>query len=393
MVFAGERCVKLHRIMLSALGLWPYHKSFIWRIQSVFFFGAHCSTLFSQLLLFITSACNMDCTLKRFCYICATIIPIMSYYSFYFNSENLKRALQHMLLDWKMFENSDAIKIFEEYLFVSYIFTLFSCISVLIAGVIFSAVECRYIILDVIAPMNESRSRKIEMEFELFVNEEQYFFLYLVLEIVGVEIGVWLVLSTGTFLTTVAQHSCAVYKIVSYLIRNTVTIHTLQLPPSQRMQFMRRNIYLSIYMHRRTLELCKGLLLSFDMWYFPLILICVLSLSCVLFRLYNGIIHSDDFYDILVPAVMLCCYIVYMLLANFLGQSYSEHSVELLESTYDIYWYVAPLPIQKLFLIMQKSIKSHKIMLGGLFVLSIEGFSTLVTSAISYFTVMHAMRS
>ncbi|XP_011348520.1 uncharacterized protein LOC105285759 isoform X4 [Ooceraea biroi] len=357
MVFAGERCVKLHRIMLSALGLWPYHKSFIWRIQSVFFFGAHCSTLFSQLLLFITSACNMDCTLKRFCYICATIIPIMSYYSFYFNSENLKRALQHMLLDWKMFENSDAIKIFEEYLFVSYIFTLFSCISVLIAGVIFSAVECRYIILDVIAPMNESRSRKIEMEFELFVNEEQYFFLYLVLEIVGVEIGVWLVLSTGTFLTTVAQHSCALFnpKYGDY-------------PYATTSSFPKNAIYASEYLSFN-LHAQKNL------------------------RLYNGIIHSDDFYDILVPAVMLCCYIVYMLLANFLGQSYSEHSVELLESTYDIYWYVAPLPIQKLFLIMQKSIKSHKIMLGGLFVLSIEGFSTLVTSAISYFTVMHAMRS
>jgi len=49
-----------------------------------------------------------------------------------------------------------------------------------------------------------------------------------------------------------------------------------------------------------------------------------------------------------------------------------------LNFSYDTLWYVAPLPIQKLFLIMQKSIQRHKLILGGLFVPSIEGFSTVI---------------
>ncbi|EZA62176.1 hypothetical protein X777_05714, partial [Ooceraea biroi] len=84
-------------------------------------------------------------------------------------------------------------------------------------------------------------------------------------------------------------------------------------------------------------------------------------------------------------------YLLYMFVGNFLAQSYTDHSVELLEFTYDTLWYVAPLPIQKLFLIMQKAIKAHIVVLGGLFTLSIEGFSTLITSAVSYFTVIHTM--
>jgi len=59
--------------------------------------------------------------------------------------------------------------------------------------------------------------------------------------------------------------------------------------------------------------------------------------------------------------------------SNFIGYQ----RIVYLNFSYDTLWYVAPLPIQKLFLIMQKSIKSHKVILGGLFVACIEGFSTV----------------
>ncbi|XP_026828848.1 uncharacterized protein LOC105285756 [Ooceraea biroi] len=214
MVFVGKRCVKLHRTMLMIVGLWPYQKPVIWRLQSVFFLSIYCCDLLFQFASFLTTTCNMDCILKRFSYLCITFVFITNYYSFYFNSEAVKQIFEHMQLDWKMFENSDAMKIFEEYLFESYIFTLFTCILLLIAASFTTTIECRSIILDIIIPMNESRQRKIEVDFELFVNEEQYFFWYLVQEVVGVGIGFWSVLTTGTLLTTVTKHSCATYKIL-----------------------------------------------------------------------------------------------------------------------------------------------------------------------------------
>ncbi|EZA48231.1 hypothetical protein DMN91_010377 [Ooceraea biroi] len=392
MVFVGARCLKLHRTMLMSVGLWPYQKPFIWRIQSVFFFSMYCCNLLFQFTPFLTTTCDMDCILKRFSYICITLVYIMNYYSFYFNSEAVKQMLEHIQLDWKMYGNSGTMKIFEEYLFESYIFAVTLCISLFLGVSGITTFECRSIILDVIIPMNESRPRKIEMDLELFINEEQYFFVYLVQQVVGVALGIWSMIMTGTVIITVAKHSCATYKIVSYLIQNTVTVYTLQLPVVQRIQHMQRNICFSVYIHRRTMEFSQNLLLSFDMWYFPLLLVGVVSLSCILFRLYNAIMQFNDVFDILLSSGILFCYLLYMLMANFLAQSYTEHSLGILESAYDTLWYVAPLPIQKLFLIMQKSIRAHKVVLGGLFVLSIEGFSTLMTSAISYFTVMHAMR-
>ncbi|XP_026829007.1 uncharacterized protein LOC105287219 isoform X2 [Ooceraea biroi] len=387
MVFVGERCYKLHRIMLIALGLWPYQKPFIWRMQAVFFFSAHCCNFFFQFTAFLTTACNnTDCILKRFSYICLSCVYVLSYYSFYFNSESIKQMLEHIQLDWKMFKNSDTIKTFEEYLFVSYVFT--SCVY---STFVFTAIECRAVILDVIIPMNNSRPRKLEVDLEMFVDKKQYFFLYIIQEVLTWVIGVCSIVTTGTVLTTVAEHCCAAYKIAGCLIQNTVTIHTLAIPVDQQIPFMHRSICLSVHIHRRTMEFFKRIVHSFDLWYLPLYLIAVLSLSCFFFRLYNAITEANDWYDIFVCCVILYAYLLYMFVGNFLAQSYTEHSIELLECMYNSLWYVAPLPIQTLFLIMQKTINSHKIVIGGLFTSSIEGFSTLITTAVSYFTVIQTM--
>ncbi|XP_026829009.1 uncharacterized protein LOC105287219 isoform X4 [Ooceraea biroi] len=353
MVFVGERCYKLHRIMLIALGLWPYQKPFIWRMQAVFFFSAHCCNFFFQFTAFLTTACNnTDCILKRFSYICLSCVYVLSYYSFYFNSESIKQMLEHIQLDWKMFKNSDTIKTFEEYLFVSYVFTSCVYIIVFIGTFVFTAIECRAVILDVIIPMNNSRPRKLEVDLEMFVDKKQYFFLYIIQEVLTWVIGVCSIVTTGTVLTTVAEHCCAAYKIAGFF---------------------------------------KRIVHSFDLWYLPLYLIAVLSLSCFFFRLYNAITEANDWYDIFVCCVILYAYLLYMFVGNFLAQSYTEHSIELLECMYNSLWYVAPLPIQTLFLIMQKTINSHKIVIGGLFTSSIEGFSTLITTAVSYFTVIQTM--
>ncbi|XP_019889325.1 uncharacterized protein LOC105285764 isoform X2 [Ooceraea biroi] len=334
MAFAGARCLKLHRILFITVGLWPYQKPFIWQIQAVFFFSAYCSMVFSQFTPFLTTTCNMECILKRFSYICITFVFILIYYSFYFNSEAVKQVFQHIQRDWKMCKNRYAMKIFEEYLSESYSFALFLCFLCLMGASFITLMESTPIILDVVAPMNKSRPRKLEVDIEFFIfNEEQYFFFLLLLEGAAAGFGVWSLLAIFTFFTTVMKHSCATYKIVSYLIRDTVPIHTLQLPVVQRIQYMHRNICLSIYIHRRTLEFCKGLLLSFDMWYFPLLLVCVLSLSCILFRLYNAIMQFKDLHDIVWSCGLLFCYLAYMFMSNLFAQSYTDHSVEVLGST------------------------------------------------------------
>ncbi|XP_011348492.2 uncharacterized protein LOC105285745 isoform X3 [Ooceraea biroi] len=333
MVFVGERCYKLHRILFITMGLWPYQKLSILRIQAVFFFSTFFCFLFFQLTTIFTSKCDVDCAIKKISYIAITLAYIITYYSFYFNYDVVKQALEHMQLDWKTFENSNEMEILNKYIFEAYMIELITCIFIILAIFVLAIFECRSVILDIIVPMNQSRPLKVEIPFEFFVDKERYFFLHLVQEIVGAAIGISSISTTFLFLATIGKHCCATYKIASLLIENTVTVHTLRMPSPQRMRFMHENICRSVHIHRRTMKFINDLLISFNLWYLPLLLIGVVSLSCILFRLHNAMTELDDFYDIAISLLLFSGLLILMFVANFLTQRITDHSAEIFKAT------------------------------------------------------------
>lgn len=74
-------------------------------------------------------------------------------------------------------------------------------------------IELIPVILDVIIPMNESRPRKIKMDFEFFIDQQQYFYIYLIYEIIVILIGLFTILATGTLSMAFLRHCCATLKI------------------------------------------------------------------------------------------------------------------------------------------------------------------------------------
>jgi len=119
MVFSGERYYNINRVMLIAIGLWPYQTSIVMQVQTVFFFGAYCFILLFQVFFdpfffirdtffewffklnigiliftlqfttFLTATCNLEFILKELSYIFITILYIVNYNSYYFNSKEV----------------------------------------------------------------------------------------------------------------------------------------------------------------------------------------------------------------------------------------------------------------------------------------------------------------
>lgn len=55
---------------------------------------------------------------------------------------------------------------------------------------------------------------------------------------------------------------------------------------------------------------------------------------------------------------------------------------------YITFWYIAPLPIQKLLLFILTSVKDHKLLIGGVYVPSIEGFSSVIIDTMYKYTLI-----
>jgi len=90
-------------------------------------------------------------------------------------------------------------------------FTFLVCIALIILFTII--VELTPVVLDAVVPMNKSRLRQIRMDFELFIDQEQYFYIYLIHEIIAMLIGLLTVTGTGTLSLAFFRHCCATFKI------------------------------------------------------------------------------------------------------------------------------------------------------------------------------------
>ncbi|XP_039311434.1 odorant receptor 24a-like [Solenopsis invicta] len=389
MVFIGERCLNLHRITLSLLGLWPYQKPSV--LRTVFFFGIFFASLVFQLTVFITTKYDTEFIITELTRFCPFVIYFLNYNCFYFNSKSIKQLLEHIKLDWKIMEDSE-MKIIKKYSYIGYFFSFSVNILLTLVMLIFTIIEFIPIILDAIAPLNESRPHRFKVSYELFIDEEEYYFLYLIVEVVTVTIGIYSTVMTGTFLLTIGGHFCATFKIASNLIKETVTENMIQMPAPYKIYFMYRNICRAVHIHRRTVQIISNMSNSLTIWYLPLLLFGVISSSCIIFRFLNAIRRLNDLSELFVSFSLFMAHFIYMFIANLGGQVITDHSSEMLKSVYNTLWYVAPLSIQKLILFLLTSVKDYKLLVGGIFVPSFEGFSTLITSAISYFTVIYTMR-
>jgi len=79
-------------------------------------------------------------------------------------------------------------------------------------------IELIPVILDAVTPMNKSRPRKVKIDFELFIDEEQYFYIYLMYEIVTLIIETFTVLGPATLSFALFRHCCANFKIARYVL-------------------------------------------------------------------------------------------------------------------------------------------------------------------------------
>jgi len=93
-------------------------------------------------------------------------------------------------------------------------FPVFNALCMLLVIII----ELTPVILDAVVSMNNSQPRQTKINFELFIDQEQYFYIYLIYEIIAILIGLLTITGTGTLSLAFFRHCCATFKIARYLL-------------------------------------------------------------------------------------------------------------------------------------------------------------------------------
>ncbi|RLU17481.1 hypothetical protein DMN91_009716 [Ooceraea biroi] len=387
MNFSGDH-YKFNRIFLSVIGLWPHRHITLRQIQGIISSVVLISVTSPQLIKLFTIEYDVTLVLRILSSVLPFLLFIVKYVTFYFITENISELMQQIKTDWNILKDNNELEIIHRYTKVARLYTM--SIATLIYMCLFIIICIQYVpcILDVVMPLNNSRRVALLFQVEYLVNHEEYYHVIQLHLHIGLLVAATTVLATESFCLTLSIHAFAMFKIASYRMQRIIDKNSLNLLIEKHCALY-KNVVAAVDGHRRAIEFSECIKRTFTIPYLALILLGVTSTSVNLFLLFQVITSMTSMDDLMRSIVFVVCHLIYMFLTNYAGQKFIDHAVDVYQKICNVRWYNAPLRIQKhLLFIMQKAIKSYCMDVGGLYNPSLQGFTTLASASLSYFTVL-----
>ncbi|KAL6419414.1 hypothetical protein ACFW04_011420 [Cataglyphis niger] len=387
MICLETQYFNMNRILLLAVGLWPYQQSNLTRLQFIFFFTILTTNVIFQCTSFISQKCTSDFIVKILSSVSIYVVVMIKYIMFCVNIETIKDLLEHLQHVCNKLEKNE-FAIINEYGCSAKRYTAALMICAICSLFALIVYEFCSRIFDILLPMNVSRSHNLPFTMEYFVDQETYFYWILLHTNISSYVGAIVIVGIGTTLIAYLKYICGMIKISSYRIKRAMHINTLKNIKLNNEILVLQGIISAVNIHRQAIKLIELLISKIEKMLFCLIFIGVVSLSLNLFRIAT---YGDNIMEILFPSIFVIFCTLYMFIGNYVAQNLTDHNNDFFAVVYDVQWYEAPLRIQKLILfLLQKGSKKFTISIGGLFVGSLECFATLVKTSVSYFTVIYS---
>ncbi|XP_071638308.1 uncharacterized protein [Temnothorax longispinosus] len=360
MICLETRHFNVNRILLLAVGLWPYQRSRVVELQFILLLGILITFIIFQFTTFLTSKCTPEHVLKIISTTFFFTFYVIKYNSFWINTDTIRSSLDRLQDVCNELRKENEIAILKKYGSKAKRYTT---AIILIGTYGVGTLTAMYIwtyIQHIGLPKNESRLNPSEYFMtEYFIDQEKYFYLITLHVLATIYIGAVSMMATGTMLVAYLQHICGMFGIASYRIEQAINILQKDILKSENMVY--KEITYAVDIHRKAMELLAS--------------------------------YSDEIEKLLIPFIIINILNGYLFIANHTAQEITDHNEYVFATVYNVQWYTAPLHIQKIILfLLQRGTKPFHINLGGIFVASLESAAMLMSTSISYFTVLYSTR-
>ncbi|XP_012056644.1 PREDICTED: uncharacterized protein LOC105619736 [Atta cephalotes] len=193
--------------------------------------------------------------------------------------------------------------------------------------------------------------------------------------------------ATGTMLIAYLKHICGMFSIASFRIKKAMAINMQHDVNEEKMIIIYKGIICAIDIHRKATEFSQVFIKSFEGSFFCFIAASMVCLTSTLVQ----IITYNSTEQLVLQLIHISVLYIYVFLSNYTAQDITDHNEYVFATVYNVEWYVAPLHIQKMMLfLLQKGTKAFHLILGGIFVASMESAAMLISTSISYFTFLYS---
>ncbi|XP_066581933.1 odorant receptor 10-like [Prorops nasuta] len=328
----------------------------------------------------------------------ASIICAWKGHLLYFKGNGVKILLEDIKRDWEYYGHVETdCWIIKKYA------NLGKQITIIYASSMQLVVTCYYIsscvspVLDIILPMNETRTRTLILPGDFYVHTEEYFFFILTMEWYGMVVTAYYTYAFDSLYITLMLHICGMFTVLSQKLETLKVNHF----ESKKYKLLRGNItsdeiiyhHLTecIKLHLRCIEFAERLNSTFSVAFIPDLFLGVLFASASAFKFVTSI---NDYDQQIQSGMLYLTQTLRIFATSFLGQLLIDHSRHVSYSACGNRWYELPEKSKKLLLlIMMRSIKPTQFIVAKIFTLNIDLFSKITRTVLSYCTVMLSVQN
>ncbi|XP_014474136.1 PREDICTED: uncharacterized protein LOC106744157 [Dinoponera quadriceps] len=364
-------------------GMWPYLKPTT-RLLRVTLLTLIVSTVFiPQIAHQFTCKQELQCIFESMTSCLLTSVAMVKVWGFQLNIHKIKDFTEHLYVDWKELETLREYEIMKSYAENCRRFSLFYPVYCFSAVYVFMSVSIVPPVLDIILPFNESRPILLPYPGYYFVDSKKYF-----LYIFGHSLVSWEVIMAGLvahdcMFVSYVEHVCSMFAVIGFarLLENTFTV-----------PFVIQLLIIIITMS------CTLLQVFIRYKIFPKYARTKYKIS--LLFVFEITQQEAGVLEVIRYVLYVIGQLFHLFCLSFEGQKLIDHSLwirdkiaSLKRYRYDSLWYEAPLKSQKLLILtMIQSLRPASLSAGKIYVFSLESFTTVLQTSMSYFTVLSSFQ-
>ncbi|XP_011861308.1 PREDICTED: odorant receptor 63a-like [Vollenhovia emeryi] len=393
MEFPEDSYFKLNRVVLSAIGLWPYDDFKVRHFRFLLSLLIIISFISPQLLKLLISEYSLDLFLNMFCYNIIFVMLCAKYISFYAILKNIKEFRDRVRNNWDALKDNQEIEIICKHENRGKVFTIFIIVLSYTVISLYIFLQCTSVLLDIVMPLNESRPRELIFPAEYFIDQQKYFYILTIHVLMGLFFIATSAIATESFSLANALHAFGLFNIASYRMKNILIGINRQrdICLNKEYAISCNKIIAAVDFHRRAIEFSELLKESFGPMYLILFMGCVCSAGVGLSNLSRIIMMEKEIVSVVKYSACIILTITGLALANYAGQEFINCDTDVYRAICNTKWYNASLKTQKLVLfLIQKTTKCYKVDAGGMFSPCLEGLATALSMSVSYFMVLHS---
>nr|AXM05173.1 odorant receptor [Campoletis chlorideae] len=396
-----SRFYRVNATTLRLVGQWPYQERKSQRIQQILF---HISVMTVLLMLIIPTGNmemkkgiklievwgDMDVMIECLTPMGVQVNSCVKSLNCIVNRDKMKKLLEQIKTDWSNVKREDEIKILTAHseqgrkLSIIYIASMYATVA------IYLTIPLTPIILDVIAPLNESRPREYLYRTEYFVDPDDYYFPIMLHTYIGTIITVLVVAAVDAMFATYVQHVCGILAIIGYRFENLIKIRDTRENPSEHDDQCYKELVRCIDQHYQAAEYVMLVEKSYSMAFMIQTMVSMVLLSMSAVQLLMKFGEREEMIRMIQFNLAQFFHIFYN---SWPGQKLLDQSVSLRDSVYSSEWYSLSRRSKVLLkFIMLRTLKPLKLTAGKLYDLSMENFGAVIRASASYFTVFASLR-